>query len=86
MCQNQLSLFLPIVFVFVLYGWVKLHEIAFKLPFVVLWTWSSKDDLKTSLNQHQSFSGEILPHFDINNLSVPQKLKKLGIGPFHLEI
>ena len=47
---------------------------------------SSEDDPKTSLNQHQSLSGEILPHFDINNLSVAQKLKKLGIGPFHLEI
>ena len=31
-------------------------------------------------------SGEILPHFDINNLSVAQKLKKLEIGPFHLEL
>ena len=40
---------------------------------------SSEDDPKTSLNQHQSLSGEILPHFvfDINNLSVAQKLKKL---------
>ena len=27
---------------------------------------SSEDDPKTSLNQHQSLSGEILPHFDIN--------------------
>ena len=46
----------------------------------------SEDDPKTSLNQHQSLSGEILPHFDINNLSVAQKLKKLEIGPFHLEL
>merc|ERR1712120_110971 len=37
---------------------------------------SSEDDPKTSLNQHQSLSGEILPHFDINNLSVAQKLNK----------
>ena len=34
-------------------------------------------DPKTSLNQHQSLSGESLPHFDINNLSVALKLKKL---------
>ena len=34
----------------------------------------------------QSFSGKILPHFDTNNLSVAQKLKKLEIGPFHLEL
>ena len=40
---------------------------------------SSEDDPKTSLNQHQSLCGEILPHFDINNLSVALKLKK---GPF----
>ena len=46
----------------------------------------SEDDPKKSLNQHQSLSGEILPHFDINNLSVAQKLKKLEIGPFHLEL
>ena len=32
---------------------------------------------------HQSLSGEILPHFDINNLSVALKLKKLEKGPFH---
>ena len=25
-------------------------------------------------------------HFDINNISVAQKMKKLGIGPFHLEL
>ena len=42
---------------------------------------SSEDDAKTSLNQHQSLCGEILPHFDINNLSVTLKLKKLEIGP-----
>ena len=47
---------------------------------------SSENDPKTSFDQHQSLSGEILPHFDINNLSVAQKLKKLGIGPFHLKI
>ena len=47
---------------------------------------SSEDEPKTSFNQHQSHSGEILPHFDINNLSVAQKLKKLEIGPFHLEL
>ena len=47
---------------------------------------SSEDEPKTSLNQHQSLSGEILPHFDINNLSVAQKLKKLEIGPFHLDL
>ena len=47
---------------------------------------SSEDDPKTSLNQHQSLSGAILPHFEINNLSVAQKLKKLEIGPFHLEL
>ena len=46
----------------------------------------SEDDPKTSLNQHQSLSGEILHHFDINNLSVAQKLKKLEIGPFDLEL
>ena len=39
---------------------------------------SSEDDPKASLNQHQSLSGEILPHFDINNLSVAQKLKQAG--------
>ena len=44
---------------------------------------SSEDDPKTSLNQHQSLSGEILPHFDINNLSVALKLKKLEKSPFH---
>ena len=37
---------------------------------------SSEDDPNTSLNKHQSFSGEI----DINNLSVALKLKK---GLFH---
>ena len=47
---------------------------------------SSEDNPKTSLNQYQSLSGEILTHFDINNLSVAQKLKKLEIGPFHLEL
>ena len=47
---------------------------------------SSENDPKTSFNQHQSLFGEILPHFDIDNLSVAQKLKKLGIGPFHLKI
>ena len=47
---------------------------------------SSEDDPKTSLNQHQSLSGEILPHFDINNLFVAQKLKKLEKGPFRLEL
>ena len=47
---------------------------------------SSQDDPKTSFNQHKSLSGEILPHFDVNNLSVAQKLKKLEIGPFHLEL
>ena len=46
----------------------------------------NEDEPKTSFNQHQSLSGEILPHFDINNLSVAQKLKKLEIGPFHLEL
>ena len=46
---------------------------------------SSEDEPKTSFNQHQSLSGEILPHFDINNLSAAQKLQKLGIGPFHLK-
>ena len=35
---------------------------------------------KQVFNQHQSLSGEILPHFDINNLSVGQKLKKLEIS------
>ena len=44
---------------------------------------SSEDDPKTSLNQHQSLSGKILPHFDINNLSVALKLKKLEKDPFH---
>ena len=47
---------------------------------------SSEDDPKTSLNQHQSLSGEILPHFGINNLSITQKLKKLEIGQFHLDL
>ena len=28
-------------------------------------------------------SGKNLPHFDINNLSVALKLKKLEKGPFH---
>ena len=37
---------------------------------------SSEDDPKTSLNQHQSLSGEILPRFDINK-------KKLEKSPFH---
>ena len=46
----------------------------------------SEDDPKTILNQHQSLSGEILPNFDINNLSVAQKLQKLELGPFHLEL
>ena len=32
------------------------------------------------------FLEKILPHFDINNLSVAQKLKKLEIGPFYLEL
>ena len=41
---------------------------------------------KTSFNQQQSLSGEILPHFDINNLSAAQKLKKLEIDSFHLEL
>ena len=41
---------------------------------VVKWR-SSEDDPKTSLNQHQSLSGEILTHFDINNLAVAQKLQ-----------
>ena len=36
----------------------------------------SEDDPKTSLNQHQSLCGKILPHFDMNNLSVALKLKK----------
>ena len=35
---------------------------------------SSEDDHKISFNQHQSLSGEIPPHFDINNLSVALKL------------
>ena len=47
---------------------------------------SSEDDPKTSLNQHQSLSGEILPHFDINNLSVALKPKKLENGLFHLKL
>ena len=34
----------------------------------------SEDDPKSSLNQHQSLSGDILPHFDIYNLSVALKL------------
>ena len=42
---------------------------------------SSENDPKTSFNQQQSLSGEILHHFDINNLSVAQKLKKLGNLP-----
>ena len=29
---------------------------------------------------------KILPHFDINNLSVALKLKKLEVGLFHLEL
>ena len=44
---------------------------------------SSEDGPKTSFNQHQSLSGEILPHFDIHNLSVALKLKKLENGPFN---
>ena len=36
----------------------------------------SEYDPKTRLNQHQSLSGKILPHFDINNLSTALKLKK----------
>ena len=46
----------------------------------------SENDPKTRFNQHQSLSGEIVPHYDIYILSVAQKLKQLGIGPFHLEI
>ena len=46
----------------------------------------SEDDPKKSLNQHQSLSGEILPQFDINNLSITLKLKKLEKGPFHLKL
>ena len=42
---------------------------------------SSEDDPKTSLNQHQSLYGEILPHFDINSLSITLKQKKVGKGP-----
>ena len=38
------------------------------------------------LTLHQLLSDESLPHFDINNLSVAQKLKKLEIGPFHFEL
>ena len=41
---------------------------------------SSEEDHKTTLNQHQSLSGEILPHFDKYNLSVALKLKKSEIG------
>ena len=41
------------------------------------------NDPKTSLNQHQLLSGEILPHIDINNPSVALKLKKLEKDPFH---
>ena len=37
---------------------------------------SSEDDPKISFNQHQSLSGEILPQFDRNNLSVALKLEK----------
>ena len=44
----------------------------------------NEDDPKRRLSQ--SLSGEIVPHFDINNLSVAQKLKKLEIGPFHLQL
>ena len=46
----------------------------------------SEDDPKKSLNHHQSLSGEILPQFDINNLSITLKLKKLEKGPFHLKL
>ena len=49
-------------------------------------TTQPQDNPKTSFNQHQSLSGEILPHFDINNISVAQKLKKLKIGQIHLEL
>ena len=44
---------------------------------------SKKDDPKTRLNQHQSFSGQILPHFDINNLcsSKTQKIRNRHISP-----
>ena len=38
---------------------------------------NSEDDLKTCLNQHLSLLGEILPNFDIYNLSVALKLKTL---------
>ena len=47
---------------------------------------SSEDDHKTSLNHHQSLSCKILLHYDIINLTLALKLKKLGIGPFHLEL
>ena len=43
----------------------------------------SEDDPKISFNQHQSLSGENLPNFDINNLYVALKLKKLEKGRFH---
>ena len=47
---------------------------------------SSENDPKASLNQHQSLSGEVLPHFDIDNHSVAEKLKNLEIDPIHLEL
>ena len=34
---------------------------------------SSEEEPPTSLNQHQSLSGDILPHFDINNHFVALK-------------
>ena len=51
------------------------------------WIFNAISDVGSDMvNQHQSLSGEILPHFDINNLSVALKLIKLEIGPFHLEL
>ena len=41
---------------------------------------SSEDDPKTSFNQHQSLSGEILPHFDINS-SKTEKVINRPISP-----
>ena len=41
----------------------------------------NEDDPKRRLSQ--SLSGEIVPHFDINNPSVAPKLKKLEKDPFH---
>ena len=46
----------------------------------------SEGKVRVPPEEYQSLSGVILPHFDINNLSVAQKLKKLEIGPFHLEL